>query len=236
MAVPLKDSLLVPYSTNMNARLVTSGVTIYKLATGTVTAFTALQTAYLAAYNAMIIAREAGDRSESLTATKDVAKQAMLVAARQIYTAVLSNSAISDSDKILLGVHLRVAPSPIPAPSIAPAVDVVSVAARTVTLHLHDSASSSRRGKPAFAKAAYVYSFVGTEYPADSAGWNFEGASTKPRFDILFPSTLAGGTQVWIRCCWVNAKQQAGPMSVPIATTLQGGGAMVDAPLMRAAA
>jgi hypothetical protein len=69
-----------------------------------------------------------------------------------------------------------------------------------------------------------VYSFVGENYPSDPTLWNFEGATTKPKFQILFPSTMTGGTQVWVTAAWINAKQQAGPLSVPITTTLQGGG------------
>jgi hypothetical protein len=100
----------------------------------------------------------------------------------------------------------------------------------------HDSANSNKRGKPAGAKAAYVYSFVGAEYPADAAAWTFEGATTRPRFQVGFPSTVAGGTQVWLCAAWVNAKQEAGPTSVPITTNLQGGGGVGGAGLMKIAA
>lgn len=236
MAIPTQDSQLVPFSTNFNTRLVASGVSIYKITAGQVTGYTGVHTAYLAAYNAMILARESGVRSESLTATKDDAKKALLDDARPIYNPVAYNVTIADADKILLGVHVRVSNSPIPPPSVTPAVDVVSVIARTVTLNIHDSALATRRGKPAGATAAYVFSFVGANYPADPADWKMEGGTTKARFEVLFPSEVAGGTQVWIRCCWVNAKQQTGPMSVPIATTLQGGGTMAEAPLLKMAA
>jgi hypothetical protein len=119
---------------------------------------------------------------------------------------------------------------------VAPGMDVVSVANRTVTVHVHDSANSNKRGKPAGATAAYVYSFVGAEYPADASAWTFEGATTKPRFQVGFPSTVAGGTQVWLCAAWVNAKQEAGPTSVPITTTLQGGGAAAGEPSLKLAA
>ena len=117
-----------------------------------------------------------------------------------------------------------------------PAVDVIRVSGRTVSLNVHDSASSLKRGKPAGATAAWVYSFVGENYPSDPTLWNFEGATTRPKFDILFPSTVAGGAQVWVCAAWINAKQEAGPTSVPITTNLPGGGAISGDGTMKIAA
>lgn len=235
MSIPRKDSLLVPWSTNANTRLIASGVTTYKLLAAQVTNYTAVHTPYVTAYNTMMTAREAGERSESLTAITAAARLALLNVARPIYTQIQSDPAVSDSDKILLGVHVRLAPSPVPPPATAPGVDVISVNVRTVSLRVHDSAIPARRGKPAGASAAYIYSFVGAEFPADPSAWNFEGATTTPRFDIVFPSTLAGGTQVWVCAAWVNRKQQSGPTSVPISTTLQGGG-LVEGTMLKVAA
>jgi hypothetical protein len=49
------------------------------------------------------------------------------------------------------------------------------------------------------------------------------GRDHQLKFDIVFPSTVAGGTQVWVRAAWINGKQEASPTSVPITTNLQGG-------------
>lgn len=144
--------------------------------------------------------------------------------ARQLYSFVQSNAAVSDANKILLGVHVRVIPTPIPAPGVRPGMDIVSVANRTVKVHIHDSASSNKRGKPAGTDAAWVYSFVGASYPTDPGAWDFEGSTTKSTFDIVFPNSVANGAQVWICAAWINGKQQAGPVSVPITTNVQGGG------------
>jgi hypothetical protein len=114
-------------------------------------------------------------------------------------------------------------------------MDIVSTANRTVTISVHDSAGSTKRGRPAGTAAAWVYSFVGTSYPSDPTGWTFEGATTKPKVQVVFPNTIPGGTQVWVCAAWVNAKQQAGPTSVPISTNLQGGGTNVT-PAMKLAA
>lgn len=224
MSIPLKDSLLVPFSTNFNDRIVATPL-VFQLSAPQAAAYTAVHTPYLTAYNAMMAARADGTRSQSLTSTKDSTKRALLNYGRQLYSFVQSNNSVSQANKILLGIHLRVIPAPIPRPGVRPGVDVIGVNGRTVSLNIHDSASSTKRGKPAFTTAAWVYSFVGVEYPADPLAWTFEGATTRPRFDVLFPSTVAGGTQVWVCAAWINAKQEAGPTSVPITTNLQGGGA-----------
>lgn len=235
MSIPLKDSLLVPFSTNFNDRIVASPAT-FSLSAAQASAYTALHTPYVAAYNAMMAARADGTRSMSFTATKDSTKRALLNYARQLYTFVQANATVSDANKILLGIHLKVIPTPIPPPGVAPATDVVSVNNRTVWVNVHDSASTTKRGKPAGATAAWVYSFVGTEYPSDPSAWNFEGATTKPKFGIVFPSSVAGGTQVWLCAAWINAKQQAGPTSVPITTNLQGGGSSTETAGLKIAA
>jgi hypothetical protein len=52
---------------------------------------------------------------------------------------------------------------------------------------------------------------------------------TKARYEITFDSALPGGTQVWVCAARINAKQDAGPASVPITTNLQGVGASASA-------
>ena len=234
MSIPVKDSLLVPYSTNFNDRIVANPST-FQLLPAQATNYTALHDPYVAAYDAMMAARADGTRSKSLTNAKDNAKRDLLIYARQLYSFVQSNNSVSQANKILLGIHLRVIPAPIPRPGVQPAVDVIKVSGRTVSLNIHDSASSLKRGKPAGATAAWVFSFVGENYPSDPTAWNFEGATTHPKFDILFPSTVAGGAQVWVCAAWINAKQEVGPTSVPITTNLPGGGTISEGAMKIAA-
>lgn len=223
MAIPKKDSLLVQWSTNFNDRIVASPTT-FSLTAAQATAYTAVHTPFITAYNTMMAARESGTYAESMTAAKDSTKLALLQYGRQLYAFVSANASVSQANKILLGIHQHIMPGPLPPPGVRPGVDVISVAGRTVSLSIHDSASSTKRGKPFPATAAWVYSYVGETYPSDPNEWSFEGATTKAKFDIVFPSSVAGGTQVWICAAWINAKQESGPVSVPITTNLQGGG------------
>ena len=228
MSIPLKDSLLVPWSNNFDTRITASPIT-FGLTAAQASAYDALHDPFVAAYNAMMDARANGTRSESLTAATKSAKAALLEYARELYAFVAANNSVSQANKVLLGIHQRAVPGPIPRPGVRPGMDILSVNGRTVGVHIHDSASSTKRGKPAGSVAAWVYSFVGAEYPSDPTLWSFEGSATKPKFEITFPSTVAGGTQIWVCAAWINSKQEAGPLSVPLTTTLQGGGTMEEA-------
>jgi hypothetical protein len=222
MSVPLKDAQLVAWAENADAKLTASpttwGYTVPLAAT-----FHTLTEAYTDSYAALVAAREDGTRSASMTATKDSHKLALLNVARPLYNAVQWSKTISDADKILLGVKVRSLPSPIGAPAVSPGMDLVTVVARSVRVHIHDSSSSSKRGKPAGVIGAKVYSFVGADYPTDPSLWSYEGDCTKPTFEVVFPDTVAGGAKVWICAAWYSRTALTGPISTPLMTQIQGG-------------
>ncbi len=236
MAIPKKDALLVPWANNFATRISASG-NPYSISTAQQAEMTARTTAFVDAYNALMDARADGTRAQSQTATKDAKKDSLLELGRELYAFIAANTSISDADKILAGVHVRAASaSPIPAPTARPGMDLVSVVARTVTVHIHDSASSTKRGKPAGAISAWVYTFVGAEYPSDPSLWQFHGAFNKPEAKIDFPNTVPSGAQVWICAAWVSRRGEAGPSSVPISTNVQGGGASAQQQELKIAA
>src|SRR5689334_12161070 len=133
MSIPLKESLLVPWSSNFNARIAATPEA-FGLTAAQAAAFAALHDPFVAAYEAMMVARAEGTRSESQTAAKDDAKEALIAYGRELYSVVQASAAVSDADKVLLGVHIPSGKrSPIPAPASRPRVNVVSVAARRVS-------------------------------------------------------------------------------------------------------
>ena len=229
MAVPTKDTLFVPYSTNVNDRLSTSPGT-FNVSTQLAGSYKDLHQPYVDGVKAVADARAAGMRSESLTSGKDAAKLALLRLARQIYTTVQADDSVSDADKILLGVHVReTGRTPVGPPTVRPGVDVVSSVGRTVTVSVHDSASDSKRSRPENTICAFVYSFVGDDYPTDPAGWTFCGSTSKPIYEIQFPDTTPAGSQVWVCATWVSRRQETGPVSLPVTVNLPGGGMMRQA-------
>ncbi|HYE20029.1 MAG TPA: hypothetical protein VEA69_16390 [Tepidisphaeraceae bacterium] len=227
MSIPLKDSLLASYAANVGARLAAAGTSVYRLPADLVAAYAAAAGAFAAAYEQLMTSREAGVRSEAQTCVKEATKRALVDVARQVYATVAADAQIADSDKVLIGVHVRAGRrAAIPRPTSRPALDVGPVVARTVALAIHDASTPSRRGRPPGAAAAWVYSFAGPAYPADPAAWRFVGAATGPKLTVTFPPDLPPGTPVWLRACWVNPRQEAGPMGEPVMTPLQFGGTL----------
>jgi len=223
MAIPLKDSLLVPFASNFSDRINTSPAS-FGLVIGQATALADLVGPYVDAVTALNLARADGTRSESLTTTRDTTKAALLSYARELYSFVQANTNVTDANKVLLGVHIRdTTPTPVPAPTVPPAMELVSVFARTVKVNIYDPTSSSHRSKVSGAVGAYVYTFTGEDYPTDPSLWQFQGSATKGNFDIVFPDTVANGAQVWICAAWVNRRGETGPVNSPIAAIVQGG-------------
>lgn len=187
----------------------------------------------MAAYEA---SRDPQTRTQVQIAQKNAQRDVIRAKSSNLAKVVEGNPAVTDVQKLELGLSVRKTPAPVPAPTDRPAVDVVSVAGRIVTVHIHDSTTSIKRGKPAGATAALVYTFVGENYPSDLNAWRLMGSATKAKYEITFGDGIASGQQVWIRCAWINRKQQAGPLSVPITTNLPGGGSATQQQELKIAA
>lgn len=223
MAFPKKDSELVPYATNFAAQLATLASAV-SVGAAQVSGFAALVTAYVDAVEAMQAAKQSGTRSTSLTADRNLTRDNLLTAGRALYAYIQKNEAVSVSDKHLLGIHvINTNPSPVPAPTVSPTMAGLSVTGRRVKGRVHDN-GSSRPSKLPGAACAWLYSYVGATYPTDPSLWLFQGAVTNGKFDVTFDDSVPGGAQVWLCAAWVSPRGEAGPVSVPMTTYLQGGG------------
>jgi hypothetical protein len=180
--------------------------------------------------------RDPQNRTQIQIAAKNAARDTIRTMSANLAKIVEGTATVTDVQKLELGLNVRKTPAPIPAPTERPSVDLVSVAGRVVTVHIHDSASSTKRGKPAGATAALVYTFVGENYPSDLSAWRLDGAATKANYEITFGGEIPAGQPVWIRAAWINRKQEAGPLSTPITTNIQGGGSAVQMREMKIAA
>ncbi len=228
MAVPTKDSLLAPYSTNVNTRVV-ANYALYGLTLAQSSAYTAVHNPYIAALNAVLAARDAGTRSKSLTAVKDAAKAALLSYARQIYSQVKASTTVTEENKILLGIDPAKPREPIPVPDVKPDVDVLLVSGRIAKIKVHDSAPDAGRRFPKGVSAAGIFTFVGATPPTSASAYKFEGLTTRSIVDIELADSVASGSLVWISAAWSNPRGQFGPGSEPRSFTIQGGPAAAAA-------
>lgn len=227
MAMPTKDTLLVPWGANFDARATASPVTFSLTAPQALSFHTAYQ-AYADAYTALVNARLAGHRIQSLTTTKDTAKANLLKIGRELYAIVQSAIGVSDADKNDVGVVVKKTnTTPIDPPADPPRISIVSVRTNTVKLQLSDATRPGKRAKPASADGAQIFSFIGPVAPSDESAWRSEGLTGRSVVDIVFPASTAGGTKVWFTAFWFSRNKRNSPATEPVGTNLQGGGAMV---------
>ncbi len=224
MAFPLKDSLLVPYSINFNNVLSAGTGTEYGLSEEQILAYSAAHTPYVSSVSTLNVARAQGTQSKIQRAARDTARDNLLTIGRHLYSSVASNTTISNVAKIALGVHVRDGNTPHPIIEVSPTVVLGTVESRKVSMRIFDPISESKRAKAPGAVAANLWTFVGEDYPSDPSAWAFQGAATTFSHKITFPSSIPGGSRVWVMAAWLNSRQLAGPPSMPVSTYLQGGG------------
>lgn len=167
-------------------------------------------------------ARAKETRGGSAVFAKDTARSLLTAEIRTLVRIIQASPTVSDQMRYDLGITVpKPEPTPVPDPTERPRVDIESVIERTVNALIH---SATTRGKEAGTQCAWVYSFVGDDYPSDPTHWQFQGATTRARHSVTFPSSVPAGAKVWICAAWVNAKGVSGPISAPVPINLQGGG------------
>jgi hypothetical protein len=216
--LPAGDAALLAWSNNFNS-LINATPTAYGLSAGLATAYGTLNTAYATS----LAACDPGVRNKATVIAKNQARFNLKENAKLLANLVNGTASVTNAQKATLGLNIRAVPSPIPAPSSAPGLDIGAVSGWTVKVKLHDSASSAKRGKPPGVSGAAVFSYVGATAPADISSWKFEGNTGRTNVEIVFPSTVAAGAQVWLTAFWFNGRKQSGPACAPVSTNIQGG-------------
>jgi hypothetical protein len=197
------------------------------------TAFQTLATTLEAKYQ---LAERPDSRTPVAIEARNVARLAMKQSALNLARIIESTPTVTNDQLVALGLLPRRTPSPVPTPGAAPGVELISVVGSEVNIRVYNAQSATRRGKPAGAAAAFIYTFVGAEYPADPSKWTFQGSTSKTTFKAVFAGNPPAGTQVWISASWFNARQETGPSSVPITTYLQYAGVTVTGDALKIAA
>ncbi|MDB5321550.1 MAG: hypothetical protein JWN40_3181 [Phycisphaerales bacterium] len=218
MAVPTKDAALAEYSTNFKT-LGTANPTNFSLTAAQMTSYGTLHTAFVTAYN---LAKAAGSKSKALVMSKNDAKAALLVFARDLY-GIISASSTTNENKTLIGVHVRkTEPTPVPPPALAPLVTLTTVTGRVARYKLADAQFPTSRRKPLNAEGATILSFVGANPPpANSSGWKIEGQTGRMTVTVQFPNTVTPGTACWVTVMWYNRRGEYSPACAPVQTYLQ---------------
>jgi hypothetical protein len=216
--LPAKDSALLAWSLNFSTRI-TATPTAYGLTAALATAYSTVHTNFATA----LAACDPEERNQIATAVKDAARAALEAQARLLANLVQGTAAVTDAQKLELGLNVRAMPQPVPAPGMAPGLLLQAVEGNTAYLRLLDVDNPTRRGKPADVDGATVFSFVGAAAPTDANDWQFEFNTARASAEVTFPGTLTLGTKVWITAFWFNARKERGPLATPLGVTLLGG-------------
>ena len=217
-ALPSNDAQLIQWTQNFLTRITAAPATY-----GLTAALCTSLSGFLSAFTATVQANVPDLRCRASVTARNQAKVNLVYNIRLMANTIYGQAAVTDTMKQQLGLTVRAIPTPIPAPSSSPVIEVLSVSAWTVSIRLR-AADGSTRGKIAGASGASIFSYVGTQPPADIAQWKFEGNTGRVKAEVLFPSALVGGTKVWLTAFWFNGRKQSGPACSPVSTQLQAGG------------
>lgn len=218
--IPSREADLVTWLSTFGS-VATAAPTTFGLTAGQCTTFTTLATTFSDLYAQ---SQAQGTRTPMVIIQKDQAKANVIANARVLAGIVQKFPGITNAQRAELGLTVHVQPGPVPAPGAAPGILVLSQDGRTIRIRLIDPENPTRRSKPPGVSGATVMSYVGATPPDSADGWKFEGSITKTQFDVVFPSTVAAGTKVWITAFWFNPRSQSGPAAPPVSAFLQFGG------------
>ena len=206
------------FSTKITAQYASLGLTQAQC-----TSYAAKDTAYGTSYLAAV---DPETRTKGKTAAKNSSRGFLRAAASDLAKIIDANPAVTDEQKIDLGLAVRRQPQPVPRPSTKPVVSVLNVDGNVVLLSLTSAVSvqgqPTDRARPIGVDGAAIFSAVAEEPPTTFDGWTFQGNTTKTKFSVSLPSSVAPGSKVYFIAYWFNRKKQSGDPSDPIWTVVQG--------------
>jgi hypothetical protein len=199
------------FVTYANANLAALG-----LVAADMTPITSGQTAFNAGFSAHVAAVAAAKAAKQ---TKDENRAALTAAIRPLVRRLQASTTVSDAERASLGINVRQTPAPIGAPTTAPICSVECGNRLQHTLRFVDSATPSRRAKPAGVMGAEIWNKVGNAPPASEAELRFVAVDTSAPFVVNFDIADGGKTSYyWIR--WVSPTGERGPWSEQAAATI----------------
>jgi hypothetical protein len=217
--LPTNDAELLAWSANYSS-LLTSEAASIGILPAQATAYAALHTAFAAALE---LATEPATRTRMNIAAKNDARVPLKAMARDLARIINAFPGMTNPQRIELGLNPREPEqTPINPPTDPPVLEVVSATGRILKVKLH-AVDSNSRGKPENVDGATVFSFIGSQPPADITQWVFQGSTTRTVFDIEFPPTVAAGAQVWLTAFWFSPRSQSGPACQPVSAYIAGG-------------
>ena len=175
-------------------------------------------------FESALLACDPTTRSQSLVLTKNEARNLAKNFAYDLGMAIAVRPNVTAAMKLELNIKPRKPSTRHGRPTQRPGVVLVTSSNRTAVVGIHDSATGDPASRLPGVVSALVYTYVGESYPSEPTLWQFAGPATRSKFEINFPDSIASGATVWICAAFCSGRGEAGPVSVPISTNIQGGG------------
>lgn len=219
--VPSRDADLGPWSDNFSTVLAADEAA-YGLVPADSAAVAAVVTPWLAA---LALATNPATRTAATVAAKDAAKSAMLAVVRPYAVRIAGNPAVSDDDKVTIGVTVRnTGRTPIPPPTVAPVLSLDSLIIGQAKLRYANPDIPAGKAKGYGIKQVEVAVTLGTAVSVDPDGSTRREPVTKAPFALPFgPEARGKVATVWARFRTLSGPgglSQAGPWSASLSFTL----------------
>lgn len=221
--LPTRDQDLLAFATNMNAKIAASpgqwGLTDTQTAV-----FNTLVTTFTAA---MATLQDPMMQAPPYVQAKNDARRLLIEDANGIRKLVDIIQAYPDTTNEMrteINITIRdTTPTPIAPPLTKPNAKITSVNDNTVYFYLRDSAEPDHRSRPTGVASAKVITWIGEDPPLDFSEWGNGTVVSKLEGSVSVPINSPALSKVWIRACWMNAKNQTGPFGPAVWTNLAGG-------------
>ena len=165
------------------------------------------QTAWNTGFAAHIAAKAAAVAAKQ---TKDENRAALTANIRPLVRRLQASAVVSDAEKASLGITVSQGPAPIGPPTTAPICTIECGNRLQQTLRFVDSATPTRKAKPAGVLGVEIWNKVGTTPPTGEADLRFVAVDTNAPYVMNFDSADGGKTNyVWMR--WVSPTGERGP-------------------------
>ena len=190
------------FVTYANANLAALGLTAADMAP-----ITAAQGGWATAFPAHVAAVNAAKAAKQ---TKDEARAAYVAVIRPLVRRLQAAPQVSDAERAALGITVRQEPGPIGPPTTSPVCTIECGNRLQQVLRFNDSATPTRKAKPAGVLGVEIWNKVGTTPPAGEADLRFVAVDTNAPYVMNFDSADGGKTNyVWMR--WVSPTGERGP-------------------------
>ena len=202
------------FITYANANLAALG-----LVAGDLTPVTTLQLAWTIQYPAHITAQA---NAQSARATKDATRVLFEAAIRPLVARLQASPSVNDGERPPLGITIGADPQPIGPPTTHPVVKVECGARLQHTISFTDSATPTKKAKPAGVLGAEIWmalTAVGAPTPTDPATFAFVALDTRTPYVNDFGGA-DGGKNAHYLLRWVNPTGQKGPWSETATATI----------------